>query len=246
MKIVQNYIADQQMKFTLHPFFQRLDRNEPLRHVLPFASGLTFWVMVFQDVLRLNEAQVTDPELKKLARHHRGEDSGHDKWFLNDLIKIEGTNPDVRSLFGKQHRVTRDVSYALMSEVYRAQSDYERIVLLLTLESTGHIFFEKIASYFERFGVVQSLQYFSRTHIDVEKAHEMFEKQMEEMLSHIALPEEARQRCIQLVDRAYKAFGELFDSMEELVLAEMERPVTKAAPREQLLLSHESRLTIER
>jgi hypothetical protein len=246
MKTVQDYIADQQLKFGLHPFFQRLEHNEPLRHVLPFASGLTFWVMVFQDVLRLNEAQVTDPELKKLARHHRGEDSGHDKWFLNDLIKIEGSNPDLRSLFGKQHRVTRDVSYALMSEVYRAQSDYERIVLLLTLESTGHIFFEKIASYFERLGVVHSLQYFSRTHIDVEKAHEMFEQQMEAMLAKIELPEEIRERCVQLVDRAYKAFGELFDSLEELIHVELDRPVTKTAPREQLLLSRENRLTLER
>lgn len=242
MKTVQNYIADQQLKFGLHPFFQRLDRNEPLRHVLPFASGLTFWAMVFQDVLRLNEEHVTDPEMKKIARHHRGEDSGHDKWFLNDLIKIEGSNPDIRALFGKQHKVTRDVSYALISEVYRAQSDYERIILILALESTGHIFFEKIASYFERFGVVQCLQYFSRTHIDVEKAHEVFEKQMEATLSAIELPAEVRERCLQLVDRAYKAFNEMFDFFEELIISEMDRPVAKVAAREETLLRYEAQL----
>jgi len=241
MKKIQAHIADQQLGFALHPLFARLRRNDPLREVLPFLSHLSFWVMAFQDVLRLNESRFHDPTLKKIARHHRSEDAGHDKWFLADLLKIEGQNPDMRALFSSQHAATRDATYALVSEVYRAGSDYERIVLLLSLESTGHIFFEAIAAYFERMGVTQSLQYFSRHHIDVEKSHEVFEHQMHAFLDTIVLPEGENASCCALVDRAYQAFTLMFDHFENLCRKQASQPFPSETVAERLL-SHEAHI----
>ena len=239
MKTIKAYIADKQMTFTLHPLFARLQQNAPLAEVLPFISNLSFWAVAFQDVLRINESKVNDPQMRKIARHHRAEDSGHDKWFLNDLLKIDGSCPDIRTLFSVQHAATRDATYALMSEVYRAASDHEHIILLLTLESTGHIFFDAIASYFERMGITHSLQYFSRHHIDVEKSHEVFEQQMNAYLDTVELSEEARQSAIALVDRAYTAFVAMFDNFLSIIEKESARP-TAAASSAARLLSHEA------
>lgn len=239
MQSVQAYIADQQRTLTLHPFFVRLRRNAPLREILPFVSHLSFWAMSFQDVLRLNEARVRDPALRRIARHHRAEDSGHDKWFLNDLLKIEGRNPDIRTLFSASHAAVRDASYALVGEALGAASDAERIALLLALESTGHVFFGAVAGWLERVGVTQCLQYFSRHHIDVEKSHEVFEHQMCAFLDSIELSAESRAACHALVDRVYVAFGAIFDHFEQLCRTEASRPSADSHLLAERLLSHE-------
>jgi len=243
MKTVQGYITDKQRDFSLHPFFGHLQRNESLRQVLPFISNLSFWAMAFQDVLRLNESKVQDPQLRKIARHHRAEDSGHDKWFLSDVLKIEGSNPDVRALFSAQHAATRDATYALMAEVFQARGDAERIVLLLALESAGHIFFEGIASYFERMGVQRSLQYFARHHIEVEKSHEVFEQQMNAYLETLELSEEERASARALVDRVYRAFIAMFDNFKGIIEREGARPPSgESFVFATRLLTHEAQL----
>ena len=243
MKTIQAYIADKQLGFSLHPLFARLQRNEALRAVLPVVSNLSFWAMAFQDVLRLNESKVKDAQMKKIARHHRAEDSGHDKWFLSDVLKIEGSNPDVRALFSAPHASTRDATYALMSEVYRANSDKERVLLLLALESTGHIFFEAIASYFERMGINHSLQYFARHHIEVEKSHEVFEQQMNAYLETVELTEEERASASALVDRVYEAFTAMFDNFERIIAREADQEASAASYTfAERLMSHEAEL----
>lgn len=237
MKTVRAYIAEKQSSFAQHPLFARFERNAPLAEVLPFISTLSFWAVAFQDVIRINESKVKDPQLRRLARQHRAEDAGHDKWFLSDLLKIEGCNPDVRSLFGAQHAATRDASYALMSEAFRAQEDVERIALVLALESTGHIFFEAIASYFERMGVTQSLQYFARKHVDVELAHEMFEQEINAYIDGLQLTEVQRASMCALVDRVYEAFFGMFDGFEDVCARAEARPADDCADR---LLAHEA------
>ncbi|HLL55960.1 MAG TPA: hypothetical protein VK447_20530 [Myxococcaceae bacterium] len=238
MKTIQNQIADKQMEIALHPFFRRLEANEALRNVLPIASGLSFWAMGFQDILRLNEERVSHPLMKQVARHHRGEDAGHDKWFLSDLLKIEGQNPDVRALFSRQHAATRDATYALMAEVFRARTDEERIVLLLTLEAAVHVFFGKLAGYFERQSI-NGLQYFSCDRAEVKHKHEVFEQQVGEAVGGITLSEELQARCQALVERAFAAFAALFDRLDTLVAASAAATATETsrAPRRERRVS---------
>jgi hypothetical protein len=215
MKTVQDHIYKKQQRFISHAFFRRLESAERLEgHMLVFAKALTFWVMAFQDILYLNEALVTDPILKRIARHHKAEDSGHDKWFMADLLVIEGTVPSVSWLFSAEHVVTRTASYALISEVYRASTDYERIALLLSLESTGHIFFQKIVTYFERMEITNSLQYFARKHLEVEKQHELFEERLTASLFSTVLAGPTREACCNLIDRIYSAFDTMFISID--------------------------------
>ena len=86
--------------------------------------------------------------------------------------------PDVSWLFGERHTPTRDAAYALMSEVYRATDDRLRLVLVKTLESAGHVFFGRVAEVVERAGWSKLLKYFSFSHLEVEKNHQVFEDEI--------------------------------------------------------------------
>jgi hypothetical protein len=213
MKSIQQYIASQQSEFARHPFFARLESSMPLPHVLAFAPDLTFWVMVFQDILRLNERFTTDPELRRIVKHHRVEDSGHEQWFLEDLAVMGSSSGDIRWLFGKRHAPTRDAAHALMAEVFRASDDRLRVVLLMTLESAGHIFFERVARFVDGAGKSDVLKYFSFSHLAVEKNHEVFEKQIAEKLDAIVLSPDLRAQAEAVVDRCYAAFRAMFEAM---------------------------------
>ena len=213
MQSVQQYLVEKQAELAAHPFFGRLERSRGSNQELAFASGLTFWVFTFQDVLRLNESRVTDPVLAEVARHHRAEDRGHDAWFLQDVELLDPTPRDVPWLFGKKQAHTRDAAYALMAEVFRATNDHVRIALLLTLESAGHVFFERVAEYVHATGMTDQLRYFSHHHLEVEKDHAMFEGETKAVLES-ELPADVRAEALAMVDRCYQAFTQLFDGLE--------------------------------
>src|SRR4029079_13090631 len=140
MKLVEAHVAKRQAEFSKQDFLADERLGGGVGGVLSFAPDLTFWVMAFQDILRLNASLTRDPQMRKIVRHHRAEDAGHERWFLDDLAAMQIPAPDVRWLFGDRHAPTRDAAYALVTEVYRATDDRLRLVLVKTLESAGHVF----------------------------------------------------------------------------------------------------------
>jgi hypothetical protein len=213
MKLIEAHVAKKQAEFAKHRFFSddRMSSNES--GVLSFAPDLTFWVMAFQDVLRLNAKLTKDTAIRKIVRHHRAEDAGHERWFLDDLAAMQIPAPDVRWLFGERHSPTRDSAYALVSEVYRADDDRMRLVLVKALESAGHVFFGRVAAVVERAGWTKMLKYFSFSHLEVEKSHQVFEDQIAKTVSAIRLEPKARAEAKQIVDRCYVAFTAMFDAL---------------------------------
>ena len=215
MNTIQSHILKHQVLFSRHPFFKVIEDQDSLEPLAKFAPELTFWVMVFQDILRINESKVVDPDLRKIAKHHRIEDSGHEKWFLEDLNALAIGKPprmsDIPSLFSPRHTATRDAAYALMSEVFRAENDTLRIVLLLALESSAHTFFVRVSNLVERTGNTSNLKYFSKTHLDAEESHAAFEEEMANKILSLTVNPEVRQQAAALVDRVYAAFSAMFD-----------------------------------
>ncbi len=213
MKRVQEEIHQRAVVFERQPFFQRLELTETIEHARAFAPGLTFFVMAFQDMLRLNERNVTDPKLRAIAHHHRMEDMGHDSWFLHDMAAL-GTERDVRWLFGPEHETTRDTAYQLVAEAFRADDDHVRIVLPLVLEATGGVFFSRVPGYLERAGCTLPVKYFSRRHEQVERAHSMFEAELMGTLHAIELTPVQREAASALVDRAFAAMTRMVTDLE--------------------------------
>ncbi len=238
MRDVLEHIEAKQAEFAKHPFFTELRMDRPLEQIAAFAPRLAFWVMTFQDILRLNEQMVQDPALKRIARHHRDEDLGHERWFLEDIAKLTGGPLTISALYGRASTSTRDAAYRLITEVYRAADDRLRIVLVLVLESTGHVFFGRTAMLTNAMvNSPQKLKYFSDFHLHIEQAHEVFEAQMEAQIRGIPMTPQLVDEAIALVDRAYSAFDSMFhglrdelsqhrDKMEEVVRAQPPAPVS--------------------
>jgi hypothetical protein len=220
MKMIQQYIDSKQQAFMKHPFFNVLSRLETLEEISYFVPELTFWAMTFQDILRINEEKVTDPYLKKIARHHRLEDAGHELWFLQDkkymASKLNNSacqHEDIAWLYNKESQLTRDAAYAIMSEIYQATDEKVNIALLLTLESSGHVFFEKVSQQVKKTGEDSLLRYFSTSHLEVEMAHALFEDEMEKQLYALPVAINVRRECLKMIDRCYDSFNKMFDGL---------------------------------
>lgn len=219
MKTIQLYIDSKQQEFMNHPFFAVLEQLDSLEEISYFVPELTFWAMTFQDILRLNEERVKDPYLKKVARHHRLEDAGHEKWFLHDKKYMSSMShdkcayDDVAWLYSKETQLTRDAAYSIMSEIYKTDDEILNIALLLTLESSGHVFFEKVVKQVKKTGQDQNLKYFSSSHLEVEMAHALFEDEMEKKLYGIPVSVNVRREALKMIDRCYDAFNKMFDGL---------------------------------
>jgi hypothetical protein len=225
MKIIRAHIAQRQAAFADHPFFTAIESNPPIDQVMGAMARLTFWVMTFQDILRLAEREVTTPALRKIARHHRKEDAGHETWFLADLARFRTQPPTIVELFGRDHAPARDAAYQLMSEVFRVTCDELRVALLLVLESAGHVFFDRVAQFVERAGYTDRLRYFSHHHLEVERAHAVFEQEAESRLDAIVLEPALRDEGLALVDRCYQAFDALLENLAASLLRDTRESV---------------------
>lgn len=217
MKLVRQHIVERQSQFGEIKFFEELTRYESTDGAMAFVRGLTFFVMAFQDILRLNEERVQDRELRIIARHHRLEDKGHDIWFLHDLCEVDGSLPDVGEIFSSAHTVTRDTAYRLIGEVFRATDDRANIALLLVLESTGHVFFNRVVEFLERVGYDREMYYFGRQHLNIELSHELFEKRMDAVIDAIQLTDEERDNVLKAVDNAFDAMTGMLENLTEQV-----------------------------
>jgi hypothetical protein len=216
MRQVREYIKERQSRFGEIKFFEELERYEATDGVdgaLAFVRGLSFFIMAFQDILRLNETRVQDRELRIIARHHRMEDKGHDLWFLDDMLKIDGSLPDVGEIFSSAHTVTRDTAYTLVGEVFRATDDRTNIALLLVLESTGHVFFTRVVDFLERIGYDKQLTYFARAHLEVELGHALFEERMDAVIDSIEMNAEERAMIVRAVDNSFDAMTRMLEEL---------------------------------
>jgi hypothetical protein len=217
MKAVLQHISDCQSRFAEHRFFDEFRQERPLEQTLAFAPRLAFWVMCFQDVLRLNAQRVQDPELAMLMLRHRAEERDHDNWFFEDVQQITGIPMTVHTAWGRSHESTRDASFALVAEVLRPMDDRLRMVFVLGLEATSHVFFTRASSLAqaqaEAAGRGLKLKYFSNHHMEAEEQHEVFEEQMESYLRSIELTPELRAEACAMVDRLFAAFHAMFDGM---------------------------------
>jgi hypothetical protein len=212
---VQATIRSEQHELAGHPFLQRLERGPAgAEHARRIAADLTFWVMTFQDVLRMNLARVQQPLLAQIAQHHLEEDAGHEVWFWRDAQRLSAVHPP-EWYFGPEHAPTREVSLEILGEVFRACSDGARLALILALEGAGAEFFGRVVAYFERAGVSDGLMYFADAHRQVEQSHSVFDVQAESRIDRVELSDAVLGESLGVVRRVFQSFHRLSSVLEK-------------------------------
>lgn len=237
MHRIESHIRSRQIVWSGSEFFLLLSKDPEPQFLAKFAWGLSFWPLVFQDILRLVTETVKDPDLQAVARHHTAEDKGHEAWFLSDLRSLVGTVPSAADLFAPEHGATRHVAYRIYSEIVSAQSDAEKIVAILALESAGHVLFAETSRYLRRKGLASRFQYFSENYRGVDEPRKASEEKAREQLMQVRLDDDTLRRTMNLVDTCYGAFEEMFAAILRSMptTAGRARVVSLAARRPQLV-----------
>ncbi|ACK67933.1 conserved hypothetical protein [Rippkaea orientalis PCC 8801] len=200
-------------------------RNNPEK-VNVFAPGVAFFVLTFQDILRITESKITHPELLMIAQYNRQEDLGHEQWFLQDLHQL-GINCDAFLLFGQEYFQTRDTSFEIISEIYQASDDRIRLVIPLALEAAGHVFFSRVHQLFYGTKYHTKLKYFSQEHFQIELNHTFRQEDINNMILSIELTDELYQEAMQVVDRVFTALSNMLCSLNHKITKDEERTVEK-------------------
>jgi hypothetical protein len=215
MKRLKSVVASHRNELSNHVLFELLATSRSTVPLAKMARALAWWPMVFQDVLRLNVERVRGTELERFAEYHRVEDSGHDRWFLDDLRAFDVEEPSLDALFGETFLPVRDACYALMGEVYREQTPAQRVALLLALEPTGHLFFEQVSDAVDRLCPDLPLRYFARSHLGVEKDHDLFAESTNASLDRIELSDAERAESEAAIQRIYSTFTAIFSYLAD-------------------------------
>jgi hypothetical protein len=223
MKKLKDVIASHQRALRGHSLFAFIEETNSVEPIGRLARAAAWWPMVFQDVLRLNVDRVRGTGFERFAEFHKNEDAEHDRWYLNDLRVFGAEPPGLDELFNEDFQPVRDACYKLVAEVHREQSGAERIALLLALEPTGHVFFEQISAAVDRVCPDLPLRYFARSHLGVEKAHDLFTESTEADLGKIVLSDAERVRAEAMVGRIYGTFSGIFSYFADRMLTDANR-----------------------
>lgn len=211
-------IAEHVRTFSRHRFFSRLDGEGSLEQVRAIAPRLIFFVLSFQDVLRLTRVLSTDSQFEAFAKTHEAEDRGHDLWFLDDLRQL-GVERDLNWAFSEEHAATRDIGYALVSLIITATHDATRLAVLLALEAAGAQFFGRIIGFLERIGQDAGLSYFARSHQHIEQNHDLFDARSHAKLGSLPVPPGAAEEVRRAVEKTFQEMARLGDEAEASVIA---------------------------
>ncbi len=237
MHRLKTFIAARRDELRRHRLFERIAACRSAAPLAAMARALAWWPMVFQDVLRLNAERVRGSSLEGFAEHHRREDAGHDRWYLEDLRAFGLEAPGLDELFGEGYRPIRDACYALVHEVLLEQPAARRVVMLLALEPTAQMFFEQVTAATARCCPELPLRYFAHHHLGVEQDHELYAEPAEADLERIVLSDLERARTEAAVARVYDTFADIFsylaDRMDEATArrsATQERHIAPARP----------------
>jgi DMATS type aromatic prenyltransferase len=211
--VVEDLIGTSAGLLRLHPLLARLEGAGSVEQMQVLAPRFTFYVMCFQDMLRLGQTLTSDPALKELAVTHEAEDRGHELWFLSDLEAL-GAERNLAWTFSPEHAVTRDISYRIMSEIMSATHDATRLAVLLALEAIGAEFFGRVIGYLDRLGRSQGLRYFARSHQIVEQSHGVFEADAQSRLSAVEIPTHVMPEVVRAVARTFESMARLGDDID--------------------------------
>lgn len=220
---VERVIATHRDAFSSHAFLSRLEGSSTLDQFKRFAPRVAFFVMCFQDVLRLVHSCSTQPAIREMARVHALEDKGHDLWYLDDLQRLDAS-VSVAWLFSDEHQLTRDVAHGQIARVLAAEFDETRLAVALSLEAVGAECFGRAIGLLERLGESDGLQYFARKHQAIEQGHQVFEHESQSQLAAVTVPDAARGEVLEAITSTFEGMATLLSDLLRAIDAPARAP----------------------
>lgn len=225
MLTIKHHITTLKQQLNQHTFFTQLHQQRELSSALAFAPSAAFWVLSFQDMIRLNAQRAKNPEIKEILEQHVSEDAGHEEWYFEDLRALYGELfAQPKDLFSLRNLDARGTAFSIVSEMFHIEDDYLRLVFVEVLEATAEVFFENVSLYLRASGDYQKLKYFGATHQKAESAHEMFEAHIKQRTNAFTFTSSQREAARNLVERTFMHFKVLFDQFEERLHAPLPTP----------------------
>jgi hypothetical protein len=233
MRPVFKHIFERKKEYARLPLFVRMrdERIDPLDRIA-FYPCVAFFIMSFGDFNRfiLRYAQARDAH-EEMVNVHTYEDENHWLWYLEDLTKLgfdkvaQGSDW-MRFLWGEETQQNRILLYRLTALV-EGTSATERLAIIEAIEETGNVMFGDMVpcaqKLEQRLGT--NLRYCGTYHFERETGHSIGADH--QALVSIALDEETRARCIQLVDRVFDLFTQWTHELLNYALA---HPARASAP----------------
>ncbi len=212
LRALTDEIARCKERLSRKPFLRRVRHEGTLAEAKGVVRRMAFWVMGFQDILRLVTRFTTEPTLTRLACTHEAEDRGHDHWFLHDLEQL-GLAVSLSDAFGDDSEVARDTVYGLIADVVKAEDDRARLCVVLSLEAAGVEYFAATIAFLQRVGVGDGLLYYARSHQTVEANHDVFEEDKQAELAAMPVSETAFEECLRVIHRTFRAMEVLGEEL---------------------------------
>jgi hypothetical protein len=213
MHDVESVIEGHKRMFATHAFLRALEGHATMEHFKRFVPRVAFFVMCFQDVLRLVHSLSSDPAIKAIAGVHAAEDHGHDLWYLNDVRRL-GVPLGVHTLFSDAQRVARDTAYGQIASVLSAHHDQTRLAVALSLEAIGSECFGRAIALLERLESAEGLEYFARKHQAIEQGHQVFESEAQTQLDRILVSQEALPEVLKAIEKTFNGMKALMTDLE--------------------------------
>jgi len=210
---VEAVIAEHTEALREHPFLKRLEGAGDIGQLKRCVSRLGFFILAFQDMLRVAAERCTDPEVLPIVRGLQRDDRGHDLWYLEDAARLDSPL-GVDSMFSPEAKCARDTSYAILAEIATAKDDRARLAILLSLEASAREFFERVPHFAARVGA-PPLKFFGQVHLDAEAAHEAFHGDEHERLARIPVEDAAIPLVLHAVESTFGAMARLADDLDE-------------------------------
>lgn len=236
MKSVLAHIMRKKRSYATLPLFDRLrDESLPAPARLGFMPGLAFFIMAFGDLNRyvLRRLPAADVHQERVNEHTL-EDDHHWPWFLEDLEKLgwnrlTTTCNALRNLWSEDTHRSRVLMYDLCA-ILAGCNSVERLAVIEAIEETGNVLFAltaKIADAIQAQTGIE-LRYMGAFHFALESGHMQNSEHAE--LARIPLSEDARGRCLMLVDRTFAAFAAWTHEAAALIDRTMAVPDAAAWP----------------
>lgn len=180
---------------------------------LSFAPCMIPFIMGFADLCKyVLRQEPTNDKIQAILNQHTYEDDFHWQWFLGDLEKLGFNsylqlNDSLVFLWSEETKASRFLMHELYKYIVQAEA-IEKFVILEAMEACADVFLSFTKQITDELQILthQEYKYFGNLHCNAEQSHNDRGNEVRKQIENIYIPEQNRQRSIDLIDQVFALF----------------------------------------